>query len=93
MNKHEAGAATYIEPSLGVTFLPRCPHCLGKHPLAYTPPAARADVCPDCDMPLPEPTPAMHVGAELTGRDPLTAIGLALLKAGKWLALTWRHRQ
>lgn len=86
------GAASYIEPSLGVTFLPRCPHCGGKHPLAYMP-ALPDGVCPDCGTLLAEAPAEIVVPAELTGRDVWTSIARACLKAGKHFALLWRSRQ
>lgn len=94
MTQHSAGGqgASYIEPSLGVAFLPRCPNCLGRHPLAYNPPLP-AGICPECDTLLVEAPPAVHVPAVLTGRDVRMAIGRACLAAGKYFALLWRSRQ
>lgn len=84
--------ASYVEPSLGVVFLPRCPHCGGKHPLAHKPPLPEG-ICPDCDTLLALVPAGVDVPAVLTGRDVRVAMGRAMLAVGKYFALLWRSRQ
>jgi len=67
------------EPSLKARFLPRCPHCGSKHPLAYDPPI-KSENCPSCGKPCAPAEAAFDVPAVLTGKDYSVRFGLWLLK-------------
>jgi hypothetical protein len=78
-------ASTVFEPSLQAVFLPRCGACHHMNPLAMQPPRP-AGVCPGCGEPSAGAAPPVTVEAFLTGRDPATLLGRALLAIGRWFA-------
>lgn len=78
-----SNAQMSFEPTLGVTFLPRCSQCHQPHPMARKPPVERDD-CPDCgaklDQGFSEDVPAVIVGG-----GPQVWLGLTLIKIGNRL--------
>lgn len=73
----------YYEPSLKTQFLPGCPSCGEKHPLANSPPI-ESETCLECGSPVGTPGPVIEVPAVITGLDPVTLVGRACLSAGKF---------
>lgn len=69
-------AEGHFEPSLAAVFLPRCPSCGEKHPLAFRPPLVR-DTCPACDGPVAPPARPIEVPAVITGRTPAALLARA----------------
>ena len=62
-------ACGYYEPHLTLVKLPRCPKCLTKHPLAYSPPRD-ASTCPECGGPAAEAEQPIEVDATFAGEAP-----------------------
>lgn len=71
-----------FEPHVTATFLPRCPECSHKHPLAYNPPLTDLS-CPGCGKPRPEAGTTIDVPAVVTDRR--LSIGALLIRFGKFL--------
>lgn len=79
MHDTDIPAVGSYEPSLQATFLPRCPTCSGKHPLAYQPPMD-PNTCPNCGAHRAPVGPAIDVPATITDRR--TKFGNLLLRIG-----------
>lgn len=83
-NHIEQPVPLVFEPSLSATFLPRCAHCGGQHPLSYHPPLP-ADRCPDCGEPPVQPGDPVQAQVALTGMSPAMITARACLAIGKFL--------
>ena len=82
---HSEVGVFHYEPICSARFLPGCPTCGDRHPLAYRPPV-QSETCLTCGAPVPEPGEAEDIPAVITGKTPSGLAAKALLGAGKWLA-------
>lgn len=80
-----ASAIGTFEPSCVVQFLPACPRCRAKHPLACSPPLPEG-TCPNCGFLLSPPPSPIDVPATLTRRGVWPRVGHACLAVGRFLA-------
>lgn len=76
-------AGSLGEPSMTLTFLPRCPACEAPHPLARKPPMP-ADACPDCGGPQTIGR-TKTVRAIITGRGPWPWLANRCFAAAQWI--------
>lgn len=84
IKKVDQASAGFYEPTLGVTFLPRCANCGAAHPMAGKPPIDTKD-CPECGFTLPTVGQTIHVRAVLTGWTPSAIFARLLFAAGQAL--------
>ena len=81
MTRSVITASGKFKPVCLRTYLPPCPACGGKHPLAYEPPFDDGE-CPACGERSAPPENAMAADAVITGAGPSFWLAKVLL----WLA-------
>lgn len=80
----DVSATGQYEPSVSVQFLPRCPKCGDRHPLAYRPPR-RADICPGCGAASAEAGETFSADAVITGQTISVMVARLCFRLGAWL--------
>lgn len=81
---NSSGVAGHFEPEVSHTFLPRCQHCGGSHPLARKP-VMSADKCPDCGGDASQPGPTVTQTGRLGLHSPSVILGNLFLAIGRKL--------